>query len=74
VRLSLLGTSATIRPMVQVPDDDAKCEAVGGVSGERNRSTCRKPAPVPLLHRKSPMSRIGLEPGPPRWESGDYPP
>jgi hypothetical protein len=33
----------------------------------------RKPAPAPLLSiTKSHMTRPGLEPGPPRWEAGDY--
>jgi hypothetical protein len=48
VRLSPLGTSATICPIVQpqMVDEDG-CGAVGGMSGRGNRSTLRKPAPVP---------------------------
>jgi hypothetical protein len=44
-----LGTSATIWPIVPAPDNnDDGCGAVGGMSGRGNRSTRRKPAPVPL--------------------------
>jgi hypothetical protein len=33
----------------------------------------RKPAPAPFLSiTKSHMTRPGFEPGPPRWEAGDY--
>jgi hypothetical protein len=40
---------------------------------EINRSSRRKPAPAPLLSiKKSHMTRPGFEPGPPRWEAGDY--
>jgi hypothetical protein len=36
-------------------------------------SSRRKPAPEPLLSvRKSHMTRPGFEPGPPRWEAGEY--
>jgi hypothetical protein len=39
-----------------------------------NRSSRRNPAPAPLLSiTKSNMTRPGFEPGPPRWEAGDYP-
>jgi hypothetical protein len=52
VRLSQLGTSATNWPTVPAPDDyddDDECEVVCGVRiGRGNRSTRRKPAPVPL--------------------------
>jgi hypothetical protein len=48
VRLSPLGTSATNWPIVPAPDDD-ECGAVGGIRiGRGNRSTHRKPTPVPL--------------------------
>jgi hypothetical protein len=49
VRLSPLGTSVTNWPIVPAPDDDDECGAVGGMRiGRGNRSTRRKPAPVPL--------------------------
>jgi hypothetical protein len=50
VRLSPLGTSATICPIVPDPDDRwYECGAVGGMKiGRGNRITRRKPAPVPL--------------------------
>jgi hypothetical protein len=48
VRLSPLGTSVTISPIVPASDDD-ECQAVGGMRiGRGNRITCRKPASVPL--------------------------
>jgi hypothetical protein len=47
VRLSPLGTSATIWPIVPAPDDD--CGAIGGMKiGRGNRRTRKKPAPAPL--------------------------
>jgi hypothetical protein len=43
------------------------------LAGETNRSSQRKPAPAPLLSiTKSHLTRPGFEPGPPRWEAGDY--
>jgi hypothetical protein len=53
MRLSPLGTSATIWPIVPAldneDDDDDECGAVGGMRiGRGNHSTRRKPAPVPL--------------------------
>jgi hypothetical protein len=52
MRLSPLGTSAINWPIVPAPDDDVdddECGAVGGMRiGKGNRSTRRKPAPVPL--------------------------
>jgi hypothetical protein len=57
VRLSPLGTSATDWPIVPASDDDDddECWAVGGMRiGTRNRSTRRKPAPVPLCPPRIP--------------------
>jgi hypothetical protein len=50
VRLSPLGTSATIWPIVPAPGDGwYECGAVGGMRiGRGNRNTRRKPTPVPL--------------------------
>jgi hypothetical protein len=49
VRLSPLGTSAINWPIVPAPDDNDECGAVGGMRiGRGNRSTRKKPAPVPL--------------------------
>jgi hypothetical protein len=48
VRLSPLGTAATVWPTVPAPDDD-DCGAIGGMTiGTGNLSTRGKPAPVPL--------------------------
>jgi hypothetical protein len=55
VRLSPLGTSATNWPIVPAPDDDDECGTVGGMRiGRGNRSTRRKPAPVPLCSPQIP--------------------
>jgi hypothetical protein len=52
VRMSPLGTSVTIWPIVLAPDDDDddddECGAVGGMIGKGNRSTRRKTTPAPL--------------------------
>jgi hypothetical protein len=47
VQLGPLGTSATIWPIVPAPGDYENGE-FGGMIGRRNRSTRRKPVPVPL--------------------------
>jgi hypothetical protein len=56
VRLSPLGTTATTgllyRPQMI---DNGDCGAIGGMKiGRRNRSTWRKPAPVPLCSPQIP--------------------
>jgi hypothetical protein len=53
VRLSPVGTAATVRPISPVPDDDVECGAIGGMRiGRANRSTRRKPAPVSLCRQQ----------------------
>jgi hypothetical protein len=47
VQLGALCTAATTRPIVPAPDDYDVGE-IGGMVGRGNRSTRRKPAPVPL--------------------------
>jgi hypothetical protein len=55
VRLSPLGTSATNWLIVPAPDDRDECGAVGGMRiDRRNRSTPRKPVPMPLSLPKTP--------------------
>jgi hypothetical protein len=50
--LGPLGTAATSMPIVPVPGDyDGE---IGGMIGRGNRSTRRKPAPVPLCPPQSP--------------------
>jgi hypothetical protein len=73
VGLSPLGTVAT-SGLLYKPQmiDEGDCGATGGMKiGRGNRSTWRKPAPVPLCHHKSHITRLGLEPGPPQWEASD---
>jgi hypothetical protein len=47
VQLGPLGTAATNRPIVPAPGDYDDRE-IGGLIGRGNRSTRRKPGPVPL--------------------------
>jgi hypothetical protein len=71
VQLGPLGTTATNRPIVPAPggyDDGKIC---GMMIGRGNRSTLRKPSPVPLYPPQTPHALPGREPGPPRWEAGD---
>jgi hypothetical protein len=54
VQLGQLGTAATNRPTVPAPgnyDDDGE---IDGMIGRGNRSTQRKPAPVPLCPPQTP--------------------
>jgi hypothetical protein len=63
VQLGPLGTEATNRPIVSAPGDYDDGE-IGGMIGRGNRSTRRKPAPVPLCppqtpHAVKPGRRVG---------------
>jgi hypothetical protein len=61
VRLSPLGTSGNIWPIVPAPDDE--CGVVGGMRiGRGKRSTRGKPVPVPLCPPKIPHD-LGSNPG-----------
>jgi hypothetical protein len=53
VQLGPLGTAATIRPIVPAPGDYDDGET-GGMIGSGNRSTGRKPSPVPLCPLQTP--------------------
>jgi hypothetical protein len=53
VQLGPLGTAATNTPIVPAPDDYDDGE-IGGMIGRGNRSTRRKPAPVPLRPPQTP--------------------
>jgi hypothetical protein len=52
VHLGPLGTAATNRPIVPAPGDYDDGEIGGMMFGRGNRSTRRKPAPVPLCQHK----------------------
>jgi hypothetical protein len=69
--LSPLGTAATYRPIVPAPGDYDEGEIGGMMIGRGNRSTRRKPAPVPLCPPQTPHVLPGQEPGPPRWDASD---
>jgi hypothetical protein len=66
-----LGTAATNRPIVPAPGDYDDGEIGLMMIGRGNRSTHRKPAPVPLCPLQTPHALPGREPGPPRWEASD---
>jgi hypothetical protein len=65
------GTAATNRPVVPTSGDYDDGEIGGMMIGRRNRSTRRKPAPVPLCLPQTSYAVPGREPGPPRWEASD---
>jgi hypothetical protein len=67
VQLGPLGTAATNMPIVPALGDYDVGE-IGGMIGRVNRSTRRKPVPVPLCPPQIPHA-TGREPGPPRWEA-----
>jgi hypothetical protein len=53
VQLGPLGTAVTNRPIMPAPGDYDDGE-IGGMIGRGNRSTWRKPAPVPLCPPQTP--------------------
>jgi hypothetical protein len=53
--LGPLGTAATNRPIVPVPGDYDDGE-IGGMIGRGNRSSRRKPVPVPLCPAQTPYA------------------
>jgi hypothetical protein len=71
VQLGPLGTAATNKPVVPSPGDYDDGEIVGMMIGRGNRSTRRKPAPVPIFSPHTPHALLGREPGPSRWEASD---
>jgi hypothetical protein len=71
VQLGLLGMSATCWPTVPTPGDYENGEFGGMMISKGNRSTQRKPAPVPLCPPQIPHDLTKREPGPLRWEGSD---
>jgi hypothetical protein len=61
VQLGPLGTAATNRPIVPAPVDYDDGE-IGGMIGKGNRSTRRKPAPVPLCPPQTPRAALTRTP------------
>jgi hypothetical protein len=55
VQLGPLDTAATNRPIVPAPGEYDDGE-IGGMTGRGNRSTRRKPAPVPLCPPQTPRA------------------
>jgi hypothetical protein len=64
-------TSSTNWPIVPAPGDYEDGEFGGTMIGRGNRSTWRKPAPVPLCSPQIAHDLTGREPGPQRWEASD---
>jgi hypothetical protein len=71
VHLGALSTAATNRPVVPAPGDYDDGEIGRMMIGRGNRSTWRKPAPVPLCPLQTPHALPRCEPGLPRWEASD---
>jgi hypothetical protein len=74
VQLGPFGTAGTNRPMMSTPGDYDNGKIGGMMIDRGNRSTRRKPAPVPLCPLQIPHAVPGQELGPQRWEARDYPP
>jgi hypothetical protein len=70
VQLGPLGTAATNRPIMSAPGDYDDGEIDGMIIGRVNRSTRRKPVPVPLCQPQIPPAD-GRESGPPLWEASN---
>jgi hypothetical protein len=65
--LGPLGTAATNRPIVSTPGDYDEGEIGGMLIGRGNRSTLRKPAPVPLRPPQIPHAAPDANPGRLGW-------
>jgi hypothetical protein len=61
--LGPLGPAATNRPIVPAPGDYYDGEIGGMMIGRGNRSTRRKPAPVPLCPPQTPHACPDANPG-----------
>jgi hypothetical protein len=69
--MGTLGTSASSWPIVPAPGEYEDRE-FGGMKIDRgNRSTRRKPVPLPLCPPQIPHDLTGLETRPPRRETSD---
>jgi hypothetical protein len=71
VKLGPLGTLATSWPIVPAPGAYEDGEFGGMMVGKGNRSTQRKPAPVPLCPPQIPHDLTGCKPRPLLWEASD---
>jgi hypothetical protein len=71
VQLGPLDTADTSRPIVQAPGVHEDGEFGGMMIGRGNRSTRKKPAPVPLFPPQIPHAVPGREPGLPQWEASN---
>jgi hypothetical protein len=71
VQLGALGTAATNEPIVPTPADYDDGEIGGMMIDRGNRSTQRKPVPMPLCPPQTTHDLPGSEPGPPQWETSD---
>jgi hypothetical protein len=69
-QLGPLGTAAANKNIVPAPGDYDDDGETGGMPGRGNRSTWRKPTPVPFCPPQNPYA-ARTRTGPPRWEAGD---
>jgi hypothetical protein len=69
--LGPLDTTATNMPIVPAPGDYDDEQIGGMMIGRGNRSTRRKPVPVPLCLPRTPHALPGRDSLPPRWEDSD---
>jgi hypothetical protein len=68
VQLGPLGIAATSRPIVPAPGDYDDEEIGGMIIGKENRSTRRKPAPVPLFPPQTTHACLDANPGRRGWK------
>jgi hypothetical protein len=71
VQLGPLCTSVTNWPILPAPGEYEDGEFGGMMLGRKNRSTRRKPTPVPLFPPQIPQHLTGREPGSQRCEASD---
>jgi hypothetical protein len=70
VQFGALGTTATYRPIVPAPGDyDGE---IGGMISGGNRSTRRKPAPMPLCPPQTPYANPDRSGGKPAFNHLSY--